>query len=344
MSKEEGRYSIESSKANMRQEKQKEYNNKSKMVAKMIGENMLWYVCALIPALLICFIWTETELESFGKNLISDAIITVVLFLIAGNSTAKLGLIGGKMDDEYVSIHTAYLALREKIYGVGIILMDAFCLWQVDVEYDTYMRRRCKKLGITLEEFNEKYRDMPFEDLKNKFGAVKAGKVELLKGIEPIELTPEILLTDGRAGNERGGVSESGEEYFDKKTKDWRNVITTCICAIFTISFSFMMTDDVSFARIVYTVCKLVMLCVRMYTGYSKGARAYNTVEPKHIASKIQYFNLYLEFIEKKIYKSFGNKYGDISFMESDNITADNSDIKTYEEDNRKEETNTCGA
>lgn len=340
----DGKYSVESSKANMRQEKQREYNNKSKAIAKMIGENMLWYVCALIPALLVCFIWTETSLESFGKNLISDAVITVVLFLVAGNSAAKLGLIGGKMDDDYVSIHNTYLDMREVIYKAGIILMDAFCLWQVDVEYDMYMRRRCKKIGITLEEFEAKYRDMPFEDLKNKFGAVKAGKIELLKSIEPIELTPEILLTDGRAGNDRGGVTESGEEYFDKKTKDWRNVILTCVCAIFTISFSFMMTEDVSFARIVYTVCKLIMLGVRMYTGYSKGAKAYNTVEPRHISSKIQYFNLYLEYLDKKIYKSFGNKYGDISFMESEKITADNSAHCEYEEDNRQEKINTCGA
>lgn len=338
------KYSVESSKANMRQEKQREYNNKSKAIAKMIGENMLWYVCALIPVVLIGFIWFEVSFPAFGRNLISDALATVVIFIVAESAAAKLGLIGGKMDDEYVRIHTDYLEKREVIYKTGIIPMGVFCLWQVDVEYETYMRRRCKKIGITLEEFEEKYRDMPFEDLKNKFGAVKAGKVELLKGIEPIELTSEILLTDGRVGNDRGGVTQSGYEYIDKKTKTWIHYLTIIMSAILTASFAFLMTDDVSFARVIYTACKLMMLALRMYTGYSKGAKAFNTVEVLHIESKIKYFNLYLEYLDKKIYKTFGDKYGDISFMESENITADNSAHNEYEEDNRQAEINTCGA
>ena len=338
------KYSVESSKANIRQEKQKEYNNRSKAIAKMIGENMLWYVCALIPIVLIGFIWSEVSFPTLGWNLLSDAIVTIALFLIAEKAAAELGLIGGKMDEEYIVIHEAYLSQRKTIYKIGILLMDAFCLWQVDVEYEVYMRRRCKKIGIKLEDFESTYKNMPFDELKAKFGALKAGKIEALKGIEPIELTPEILLTDGRAGNDRGGVTESGMDYYDKKTKAWQHILMVVGAALLTASFTVLMTNDISFARVMYTVCKLIMLALRMYTGYSKGAKAFNTVEVLHIESKIKYFNLYLEYLDQKIYKTFGDKYGDISFMESENITADNSAHNEYEKDNRQAEINTCGA
>jgi hypothetical protein len=46
-----------------------------------------------------------------------------------------------------------------------------------------------------------------------------------------------------------------------------------------------------------------------MYSGYSEGAKAFNSVEPKHLQVKIKYLYLYLEFVEKKIYLELGDKY-----------------------------------
>ena len=47
----------------------------------------------------------------------------------------------------------------------------------------------------------------------------------------------------------------------------------------------------------------------RMYRGWSRGAKGYNTVEPKHLQDKIKYLYLYLEFLDKKIYKELGDRY-----------------------------------
>ena len=47
----------------------------------------------------------------------------------------------------------------------------------------------------------------------------------------------------------------------------------------------------------------------RMYSGYARGAKGYNAIEPKHLQDKIKYLGLYLEFLEKKIYLTLKDKY-----------------------------------
>ena len=37
----------------------------------------------------------------------------------------------------------------------------------------------------------------------------------------------------------------------------------------------------------------------RMYSGYARGAKGYNAIEPKHLQDKIKYLGLYLEFLER---------------------------------------------
>ena len=61
--------------------------------------------------------------------------------------------------------------------------------------------------------------------------------------------------------------------------------------------------------RVIYTVFKLAMMSYRMYRGYMRGAKGFNTVEPKHLQAKIKYLYLYLEFLQKKIYLSLAGKY-----------------------------------
>ena len=58
---------------------------------------------------------------------------------------------------------------------------------------------------------------------------------------------------------------------------------------------------------------KLTMLLYRMSRGYSRGSKAYNTVEVKQLKAKTMYLKQYVKFIEGKIYLKLGDKYGDVS-------------------------------
>lgn len=295
------------------EERQKEHNRKSKTVAKLIGENLTYYICILIPILLIGIIWTDSGFPSFGKGLLSDGIITILLFIIAENAMNQIGVSGGKLDDEYNNIHKEYIKLTDAVMKKGTALMESFCLWQIDVEYNSVVRRKCKDIKVDYDEYINKYSKMTFDELKQNFSVSMATKIYAINKIKPIELTPDIILTDGKPRAMRGGVPISGEEYTETHTKSIKHIAIAAITAAVTVSFTFMLTGDISFGRVIYTIMKLTVLFMRMNKGYVSGAKAYNTIEVKHIQAKIKYEHMYIEYVDKKIYKSLGNKYGNVN-------------------------------
>lgn len=288
------------SKDDLRADRQRDFNKRQKSFMKIVGENLASYVCVMIFVLLIGFIWTDIGLNVNVTSFITDSLISVVMFVLADICMAQIGSKAGKLDDEYIKIHNEYLDLRRVVMNAGIILMDAFCDWQIEVEYEYYMKKRCKALKIKYDEYMELYSEKSLEELKGLLPAAKAAKVFALNQIKHIELTPEMLLTDGKVKNGRGGLGVSGEEYIEKHTTGWSHVATTVIFAIVATVPVFTLTQDVSVGRIIYTVFKLAMMTYRMYQGYSRGAKGYNSVEPRHLQAKIRYLYLYLEYLKER--------------------------------------------
>lgn len=287
-------------KAEIRADKRREFNRQQKSFMKIVGENLASYVCVLIFVLLIGFIWTDVGLSFSLTSFITDSLISVVMFVLADVCMAQIGSKAGKLDDEYIKNHDEYLDLRRVVMNAGITLMDAFCDWQIEVEYEYYMKKRCKDLKIKYDEYVELYSEKSLEELKVLLPATKAAKVFALNQIKHIELTPEMLLTDGKVKNGRGGIGISGEEYIEKHTTGWTHVATTVVFAIVATVPVFTLTQDVSVGRIIYTIFKLSMMTYRMYQGYSRGAKGFNTVEPRHLQAKIRYLYLYLEYLKEK--------------------------------------------
>lgn len=299
----------EPSREELKQHRAKEHNKRQKTMMRVIGENLASYACVLIFILLIGFIWTDVGIFVDLTSFLTDALVTVVLFILADVCMAKNGAIGGRLDEDYVKLHGEYLSLRQTVREMGIAMMDAFCDWQIDVEYEFYLRKQCKALKIDYEVFKERYACMTLEELKRELSFDRATKVFALTQIKRIELTPDILLTDGKMRETRGNIPESGEEYVERHTTGYQHILTTAIFGIVAAVPVFTLTQDVSVGRVIYTVFKLAMMSYRMYQGYSRGAKAYNTVEPKHLEAKIKYLYLYIEFLQKKIYLSLAGKY-----------------------------------
>lgn len=322
----------EPSKEDQKKERLKERNASQKRFAKTIGENFATFALLAIMALMIGFIWTEARIFTNWTRFIGDAVVTVTLYILADVCAAHIGTQGGKLDDDYIKCHNEYLTLRETVRSAGIVMMDMFCDWQIDVEYEFYLRRRCKDLKIDYNEYVEKYQGKTLQELQALFPAVENLKEEDLKGkltggintvktsskaakifslnqIEHIELTPDILMTDGSVKNRRGGVGIGAEEYIKKHTVGWKHILVTAIFAIVAAIPVFTLVDEFSIAMLIYTVFKIALMLYRMYVGWSRGAKGYTTVEPKHLQDKIKYLHLYLEFLDKKIYKELGDRY-----------------------------------
>ena len=328
----------EPSKAEMREERDREYNQKMKSTMRFIGENMATCTIVLATTLLVGSVFGDIGVNLFSEYMLMDFVLTFAVFLLVEYMASKSGARCGKTYDEYVTLHKLYLNMREEIYKRGIALMDMFCDWQVDVEYEYYIRRRCKKLKIDYKEYVDKYSKMSLEELSDMFthkGEEKpkfslrhpirtaiaihnytkvselAKDIVALKAIKPIELTPEILLTDGKPRRTRGGVGISGEEHLERKTTGAGHIVVTIFMTLLTVLPVFV-AKGWSWTLIFAAAMKLVGVFMRYYRGYSSGAQAFNTVEVKHIQDKVQYFHLYNEFLNKRLYIDLEGRYGDL--------------------------------
>lgn len=288
------------SKDELKKDRQREINHRQKAMAKMLGENLASYACVAIIIVLISFIWTDIGIFVNLTSFLTDAALTVVLYVLADVCMTKAGTAGGKLSDDYTLLHGDYLKLRTRVVEAGISLMDDFCEWQAEREYESRVRKLCKRYKVDYDEFTRVYSNLRVEDLKTMLTKGELAKVVALRQIDRIELTPDILLTDGKVRDERGGVPISGEEYAEKHSTGAGHIFMTAAFAIVAAVPAFSLTQDASWGRVIYTIFKVSVLLFRMWCGYMRGAKAFNTVEPTHLQGKIKYLNLYLEYLAKE--------------------------------------------
>jgi hypothetical protein len=296
---------------------QKKYNLASKHIVHILGTNMALFVCILLPIFLIGFVWTDFGVPKFSIKFVSDGIITVVLFVIGELMMMRVGADGGKLDSEYISARSEFNRLVAKAGEVGTMLMTVFCEWQIDVELNHAITSRLRSLRMTRSEWDQ-IKDMPYSELAKKYGSRKAKKLVALNQLEPVELNDAILLYDDAIDFARGGVPISGEVYLRRKTHSAELILSSIFTGLLTVSVAITLTSDISFARLMYTVFKLIVLIYRMAVGYELGAKAYNTIEVRQLKVKCNYLRQYCRFVTDKIYVKIGNKYGDISYFVED--------------------------
>lgn len=302
---------------------QEGYNLTSKTLVHILGTNLALFICILLPIFLIGFIWTDFGVIVIGWKYITDGIVTVALFIIGEVMMMKVGADGGKLDSEYISEKKEYSALRTTVNEVGTMLMSVFCEWQSDVELEQAIATRLRSLRLTRDDWTN-LKDVPYSELQKTYGKKKAKKIVALNQLEPIELNEAILLYDNANNLERGGVPLSGEAYMHKKTHSVEMLLSCLFTGLLTVSVVLTFTSDVSFARVLYTIYKIIALLYRMAIGYGVGAKAYNTVEARQLSAKSNYLRRYIRFINDKTYLKLGDKYGDIScYINEDTPTND---------------------
>lgn len=304
---------------------EKNYNITSKRLVHILGTNMALFICILLPIFLVGSIWTEFGIPEIGVKFVSDGIVTVVLFVIGEMMMMRIGADGGKLDSEYIAANNTFKKLIVEVRSVGTAFMAVFCEWQIDVEMSNALTTRLRQLRFSREEW-ERIKNMSYSELKNTYGKRKAKRIVALNQLEPIDLNEFILLYDDpHEGLSRGGVPLSGEAYLKKKTHSIEMVLSCLFTGLLTVSVAMTLTSDISFARVMYTIFKLIVLIYRMAVGYGMGAKAYNTVEVRQLEVKSDFLRNYIRFVTEKTYLKIGNKYGDIRcFVDDEDLTTTN--------------------
>ena len=291
---------------------QKDYNVSSKAIVHLIGTNISLFVCLLLPVLLIGFIWTEFGAFKIDVRFISDGVVTVALFIIGEMLMMRVGASGGRLDAEYTETKADFDKLVKRVNELGTMFLAFFCEWQIDVEMKNAIAIRLRYLHLKRDEW-ESTKDLSYKELVKKYGSKKARKIYKLNHLEPVELNDAILLFNGNDVFARGGVPISGEEYIEKKSHSAGLILSSIFTALLSVSVVLTLTSDITFARVMYTAVKLVVLLFRMAQGYDIGAKAYNTVEVKRLQAKNNYLRQYERFVNDKTYLRLGDEYGDIS-------------------------------
>ena len=290
---------------------QKKYNISQKKIAYIIGKNLTLFVAMLIPLLLVGFIWVDLGAIVLSPKMLSDGILTVALFVCGEALMLRLGCDGGRLDTDFLAAKNEFESTVTKVSEIGSMLLGAFCDWQIDVEMDQAINYRLKMLRMTPKMWDE-VKNLSPDELQTRFGKIRAKKMMDIINLKPIELNEAILLYNGEY-TARGGVPESGEAYIHRKRHMIGMVIACIFTGLLTVTVAVTLTSDVTLARVIYTVIKLVFLLSRMCRGYDRGARAYNTVEVRQLKAKTNYLRQYIKFVEDKMYLKLGDKYGDIN-------------------------------
>ena len=293
---------------------QKKYNLASKSAARLLGTNVALFVCILLPILLIGFIWTDFGVPTISLKFVSEGIVTVALFVIGEVMMSKIGSDGGRLDDSYIDAKKEFYDLVKTAHEIGTSFLNLFCDWQIDEEIAHATATRLRAMRMTQEEW-EKAKDMPRKELVEKFGKKKANRIIELAHLEPIELNDAILLFDGTYDLSRGGIPISGEGYIHKQTHSAKMILSSLFTGLLTVSVAITLTADISWARVVYTAFKLVVLLYRMAVGYNMGAKAYNTIEVGQLQAKCNYLRQYIRFINEKTYLKLADKYDTVKYL-----------------------------
>ena len=131
---------------------QRKYNTASKTVATVIGTNLSLFICMLLPFLMIGFIWTDVGVVSFGTWVVTEAALTLALFIVGELMMMRVGAAGGKLDNDYIAAKEEYTHLVERVNKLGTLLMPLFCDWQIDYEYDRIIAKKLRRIRMTRDE------------------------------------------------------------------------------------------------------------------------------------------------------------------------------------------------
>lgn len=296
-----------------REWREKRHNEKAKKMAKTITQNLYTYLCVAIPFILICTIWTDFTLPKMGWGLMGDGILTVVLMVVGERLMVKVGAYGGKLDDDCATAKKRYAEAKAEAKKRNTALMQPFCDWQIDCEYERVKRAHCARLRIKYDVYKSDYEGKTLDELKAMLPLEKAVHVDHINKLEPIELTPDMLLYNCSRSGDRRDIKISGEDYEDNKIYGKKGLAISIVTCIFCVGLPITLGGAVTLAKVIYTIGKLVVLLYRMFHGYSEGAKAYHTIEVRHLDSKSDYLEDFARFIDTQEYLKIANEYTQIN-------------------------------
>lgn len=247
---------------------------KKKKLAKGFLNNAGIFVGVLLMFAVIVVVTTDIRLTSFEEIAALGLDFFLLLFVSYSMyvNCSDSGMRAGLQSESYTGGYSAFETLKRHIIDTKMqARLGEFCCHYITEELRNSRTTVLAIVGFSYEEYMEKYVGKDDETIQKDKTLSKAQKKAIIKanGVEPVKLTPEMIMKRGRGSGRRAPLGMTPE------TKKGINFGTKFVFTFFiSLAMSIIVLDVVVEPTwvLVATCClKLMAVVINGFNGYKFG-------------------------------------------------------------------------
>jgi len=279
----------------------KQFESGQKIFFKKAINNVSYILAAFAIIFLMTVIYTRMDL---GGVIDSDFYIKLILILLSYDimylSMRHSGRDNGAQEKIYINTAEIFERTETYIRKKLLSLLNEWCPKYLKAELETAKTNELTKVGITYDEYLEKYADMEAKEIiklplksRKKKAIIKANKMRELK------LTVDMLLSSNNGGSSRRhplGLTDSQMSFINAANC----FIPKTIFGIFSASVVIQMMIDPSAGTIIYGFMNLFAIIIMGVKGYDHGYRNKAEDSVKYMKRQMNYLYIFKLWCEKE--------------------------------------------
>ena len=277
-------------------------NNKKKKFAKGFLNYAGIFVGMLLMFAVIVVVTTDIRLTSFEE--IAALGIDFFLLLFVSYSMyvncSDSGMRAGWQSESYTNGLTSFETLKKQIIDARMqARLGEFCRYYIEEELKNSRTTVLAVVGFSYEEYMDKYVGKDIETIRTDHTLSKNQKKAILKAnrIEPVRLTPEMIMKRGRGSGRRAPLGTTPET--KKGIQFGTKFISTFVISL---AMSILVLEAVAEPTwmLIATCClKLMAVVINGFNGYKFGYEniVFDTVN--YMSDQTDLMQQAVQYIEK---------------------------------------------
>lgn len=280
---------------------------KKKKLAKGFLNNAGIFVGVLLMFVVIVVVTTDIHLVSFGEIAALGLDFFLLLFVSYSMyvNCSDSGMRAGLQSESYTGGFSAFETMKRHIIDTKIqARLGEFCRHYITEELRNSRTTVLAIVGFSYEEYMEKYVGKDKDTIRGDKALSKAQKKAIIKanGIEPVKLTPEMIMKRGRGSSRRAPLGMTPE------TKKGINFGTKFV---FTFFISLAMSIIVLGAVIEPTWVLIATCCLKLMTVVLNGFNGYKFGYENIVFDTVNYMNDQTDLMQQAVQYIEGHPLSD---------------------------------
>lgn len=295
---------------------------KKKKLAKGFLNNAGIFVGVLLMFVVIVVVTTDIHLVSFEEIAALGLDFFLLLFVSYSMyvNCSDSGMRAGLQSESYTGGFSAFETMKRHIIDTKIqARLGEFCCHYITEELRNSRTTVLAIVGFSYEEYMEKYVGKDKDTIRGDKALSKAQKKAIIKanGIEPVKLTPEMIMKRGRGSSRRAPLGMTPE------TKKGINFGTKFV---FTFFISLAMSIIVLEAVIEPTWVLIATCCLKLMTVVLNGFNGYKFGYENIVFDTVNYMNDQTDLMQQAVQYIEGHPL-------SDKVTAPAAEVNVPSEE-----------